>query len=160
MSSPDTGSGNGAGRPGPPRDRPSLHVAPGVEVPLGELTWRFSGSGGPGGQHVNTANTRAEVIFDAASSAGLPGWARDRIVGRYGPVVAVAASDRRSQALNRRLALERLAARLAAALDVPPPRRETRPSAASQRRRLQAKRRRSELKRQRRGGGPAEGDGA
>ena len=139
------------------RDEPApspvgLTVAPGVTVPPRELMWRFTGSGGPGGQHVNTANTRAEVRFDVAASTALPEWARDRIVARLGAVVTVAASDRRSQLRNRELALERLAARLAGALTVTASRRATRPTKGSQQRRLSAKRQRGDLKRQRRGG--------
>jgi ribosome-associated protein len=128
----------------------AVQVAPGVWIPLQELTWRFSASGGPGGQHVNTSNTRAEVRFDAAASPSLPLWARERIVERLGPVVTVVASDERSQARNRSLALDRLAERLAGALEMAPPREPTRPTAASQRRRIEDKRRRGERKRQRR----------
>jgi ribosome-associated protein len=127
-------------------------VAPGVAIPMRELTWRFSTSGGPGGQHVNTSNTRAEVSFDIAGSPSLPDWARERLLGRLGPGVTVAASDRRSQARNRELALARLAARLGAALEVAPARRPTRPTLASRQRRVEAKRRRGGLKRERRAG--------
>ena len=120
-----------------------------------------SASGGPGGQHVNTSNTRAEVTFDVAGSPSLPDWARERLASRLGPVVTVAASDRRSQARNRELALARLAARLGAALDVAPARRPTRPTRASQQRRVEAKRRRGGLKRDRRGrGGAGDDDGS
>lgn len=128
-----------------------IHLAPGVSVPVAELEWRFSSAGGPGGQHVNTSNTRAEVIFDAAGSPSLPDWARERIVTRLGATVTAVAGDRRSQARNRELALERLSERLAAALRVATPRRPTRPSKASQRRRLEEKRRRGDLKRRRAG---------
>jgi ribosome-associated protein len=134
-----------------------LHVAPGVTVALRELTWRFSASGGPGGQHVNTANTRVEVRLDIAASSSLPEWARERLLSRLGPVVSVTASDRRSQLRNRELALERLAERLATALHRDPPRRATRPSKASQRRRLDAKRRQGDRKRQRRSGAGDDG---
>ncbi len=133
--------------PGPP---PGVDVAPGIRIPLHELTWRFSTSGGPGGQHVNTSNTRSEVRFDAAGSPSLPSWARDRIVERLGPVVAVTASDERSQTRNRSLAMDRLAARLAGALEVTPPRKRTRPTRASQRRRVETKRRQGQTKRDRR----------
>lgn len=133
-----------------------LSVAPGVVIPVAELEWRFSTAGGPGGQHVNTSNTRAEVIFDAAGSPSLPEWARARIVERLGPTVSVAAGERRSQARNRDLALERLAERLAGALRVERPRRPTRPTSASQRRRLEQKRRRGELKRRRSGTDPGQ----
>ncbi len=131
-------------------DPDELFVAPGVVVPSGELSWRFSASGGAGGQHVNTANTRAEVVWDIAGSKSLPAALRDRLSARLGPVVAVAASDRRSQARNRALALARLEERVAAALKQRRPRRPTGPTAASRRRRLEAKRRRSELKQGRR----------
>jgi ribosome-associated protein len=134
----------------------ALVVPPGVRIPQKELTWRFSTSGGPGGQHVNTSNTRSEVRFDAAGSPSLPDWARRRIVDRLGPVVTAVASDSRSQTRNRSLALERLTARLASALKVIPPRLETKPTKASQRRRLDAKRRQSERKRQRRSGASAD----
>ena len=85
-----------------------------------------------------------------AGSPSLPAWARDRIVERLGPVVAVTASDERSQTRNRSLALDRLAARLAGALEVAPPRKRTRPTRASQRRRVEAKRRQGQTKRDRR----------
>ncbi len=129
-----------------------LVVGPGVAIPLRELQWRFSASGGPGGQHVNTSNTRAEVSLDLAGSPSLPAWARERLVERLGQAVTAAASDRRSQARNRALALARLRARLADALEEAAPRRPTRPTAASQRRRVEAKRRQGLRKRERRGG--------
>src|ERR1700722_12642164 len=142
----------------PPDPRPpaGLEVAPGIRTPLHELTWRFSTSGGPGGQHVNTSNTRSEVRFDVAASTSLPARARDRIVERLGPVVAVTASDERSQARNRSLAVDRLVARLAGALEVAPPRKRTRPTMASQRRRADTQRRQGHRKRAR--GFPAGAD--
>lgn len=126
-------------------------MGPGVAIPVSELEWRFTSAGGPGGQHVNTSNTRAEVVFDVAGSPSLPDWARERIVARLGATVATAAGERRSQARNRQLALERLAERLASALAVEKPRRPTRPTMASQRRRIDQKRKRGELKRRRAG---------
>jgi ribosome-associated protein len=119
-------------------------------VPLEELEWRFSGSGGPGGQHANTSNTRAEVRFDVASSPSLGPRQRARLLERLGPSVRVVASDSRSQSRNRELALERLAARLAGALRVERPRVSTSPTPASRERRLEAKRHRSAAKRARR----------
>jgi ribosome-associated protein len=127
------------GHPGGPAPR-------GLRIPLAELTWRFSGAGGPGGQHVNTTNSRAEVLFDLAGSPSIPEAARPLLLERLGPSVAVAASDRRSQSQNRELALQRLTDRLAAALVVDRPRRPTRPSRSSVRRRLDAKRRQGERK--------------
>jgi ribosome-associated protein len=127
-----------------------LRVTRSFSIPLDELEWRFSGSGGPGGQHANTANTRAEVRFDVASSPSLGPRQRSRLLERLGPVVRVVASDERSQARNRQLALERLAARLTAGLRTERPRVPTAPSSTSKRRRLEHKRRRGEVKRLRR----------
>jgi ribosome-associated protein len=118
-----------------------LRVTRTVAIPLDELEWRFSGSGGPGGQHANTANTRAEVRFDVAASPSLGPVQRARLLARLGPVVRVVASDERSQVRNRALALERLAARLAEGLHVERARRPTRPTVASKRRRVEDKRR-------------------
>ncbi len=129
-----------------------IAVRPGVAIDPRELAWRFSTSGGPGGQHVNTSNTRAEVTFDIAGSSTLPLWARERLVERLGPSVTVAAGDRRSQARNRDLAVERLVARLGRALEERRARRATRPTRASQRRRVESKRRRGDLKQQRQRG--------
>jgi ribosome-associated protein len=123
-----------------------------VEIDVRELAWRFSTSGGPGGQHVNTSNTRAEVTYDIAGSATLPRWARDRLVNQVGPSITVAAGDRRSQARNRELAVDRLVMRLRAGLEERPERRATRPTRASQRRRVEIKRRRGDLKRDRQRG--------
>lgn len=124
-------------------------------IPLAELRWRFSRSGGPGGQHANTADTRVEVIFDVAGSPSLRPHQRARLLERLGSEVVAVAADERSQLRNRALALERLAGRLAVGLHVERPRVATRPTRGSQRRRVEAKRRRSEIKRLRR---PTEGD--
>lgn len=128
-------------------------MTPSCAIPLDELRWRFTRSGGPGGQHANTADTRAVVVFDVAGSPSLAPWQRDRLLARLGPEVRVAAADERSQSRNRELALGRLRDRLAEALRVERSRRPTRPSAAAQQRRLDAKRRRSERKRSRQDGG-------
>ncbi len=118
-------------------------------IPLDELDWRFSGSGGPGGQHANTSNTRVEVRFDIAGSPSLSPAQRARLLERVGPVVRVVAADTRSQARNRELALARLRERLADALRTPRARQTTAPTAGARRRRIEAKRRRGDLKRQR-----------
>lgn len=127
-----------------------LDLGRGVVIPAEQLEWRFSGSGGPGGQHANTANSRAEVVFDIAGSQTLPEWARTRLTERYGPTLAVAASDHRSQYRNRRLAVQRLEARLRSGLVVQQRRVATRPTAGAVRRRLDDKRRQSERKADRR----------
>ena len=126
-----------------------LRVTRTCVIPVAELEWRFSSSGGPGGQHANTSNTRVEVVFDVRASASLGPRQRARLLERLGPVVRVVASDERSQARNRQLALARLRTRLADGLHVPRSRRPTAPSAGARERRLDAKHRHSALKRQR-----------
>src|SRR4051794_27493612 len=127
-----------------------LVVSRSCRIPLSELRWRFSRSGGPGGQHANTADTRVEVLFDVAGSPSLGPRQRQRLLGKLGPEVRAVASDERSQARNRALAQERLRQRLADALHVETPRRPTKPTRGSQVRRVESKRRRSETKRLRR----------
>ena len=127
-----------------------LAVAPGCAIPLEELTERFGPSGGPGGQHANRSNTRVELRFDVAASAALTESQRTRLLDKLGAEVRVVVDDERSQARNRVLAQQRLAAVLAGALHVPRARRATRPSRAARQRRLDAKRAQSERKRNRR----------
>ncbi len=126
-----------------------LRVSGSCVIALDELEWRFTGSGGPGGQHANTANTRVEVRFDVAASSSLGPRQRARILEALGPVVRVVVSDSRSQHRNRELALERLAGRLAAALRVDKPRVPTGVRRSAKEQRLQDKRHRSERKRSR-----------
>lgn len=127
-----------------------LRVTPTCRIPLDELEWRVSRSGGPGGQHANTSDTRVEVRFVVSDSTALGPRQRARLLERVGPVVRAVAADSRSQARNRAVALERLAARIAAGLAVEPPRRPTRPSRAAKERRLQEKRLRAGRKEGRR----------
>ena len=124
-----------------------LVVSRSCRIPLDELEWRFSASGGPGGQHANTSNTRAEVRFDVEHSPSLGPRQRARLLERVGPLVRVVASDERSQTRNRELAMQRLGARLAEGLRVDPPRVATRPRPAAKRARVEDKRRRGETKR-------------
>jgi ribosome-associated protein len=119
-------------------------------IPESELTFRFSRSGGPGGQHANTADTRVEVVFDVEASTSLGPVQKRRLLEKLGPEVRAVAADERSQLRNRALAVERLQAKLAAALKVDRPRHATKPTRASKERRLAEKRRRSDVKRQRR----------
>jgi ribosome-associated protein len=134
----------------PVDDDDVLRVSRSCTIPLSELRWRFSRSGGPGGQHANTSDTRAEVIFDVEASSALGPRQRQRLLEKLGPEVRAVAADERSQTRNRELALQRLAARIAGALHVERPRRPTRPTKASKERRLADKRRQSERKRDRR----------
>ena len=133
----------------PPEAGPVLVVTRHCRIPLSELTWRFTTSGGPGGQHANRSQTAAEVSFDVAGSPSLGPRQRTRLLDRLGPTVRAAASDERSQLRNRDLALERLRSRLAGALAVQTPRVATRPSRAAKERRLEDKRRTAERKRSR-----------
>ena len=125
-------------------------------IPGSELNERFSRSSGPGGQSVNTADSRVELSFDVAESAALPDWARARITERLtgrlaGGVLTVAASEQRSQLANRQGARARMAALLRDAVAPPQrPRVPTRPGRGANERRLQAKRQRSAVKRGRR----------
>ena len=121
-----------------------------VDLDPEELEWKFTASGGPGGQHANTANTKVELRFDVEGSASLSEWQRARLLERLGPVVRVVASERRSQAQNRELALERLQSKLAAALHVDPARRPSKPSRSAVEKRLDDKKRQSERKAARR----------
>jgi ribosome-associated protein len=125
-------------------------VARGVSVPLSEVEVRVSRSSGPGGQHANVTASRVEAVFDVQASRSLSEQQKRRVAARVGPRLTAVAQDSRSQSRNRELALERLRARLAAALAVPRARRPTRPSRAAHERRLDAKRRRGTQKRLRR----------
>ncbi len=127
-----------------------LHVTGSCAIALDELEWRFTGAGGPGGQHANTANTKVELRWDVASSRSLGPRQRERLLARLGPVVRVVVASERSQARNRALALDRLRARVADALRVRPPRVATRPTARARAARVDEKRRRGDVKRNRR----------
>lgn len=124
-----------------------LKVNRSLRIPAAELEWRFSRSGGPGGQHANTSDTRAEVIFDVANSPSLGPRQRSRLLEKLGPEVRAAAADERSQARNRARALERLAEILRKALERPKQRVPTKPGRAAKRRRVEQKRRRGQKKR-------------
>jgi len=127
-----------------------LPVSGRVTLPGWELVETFTTSGGPGGQHANKASTRVELRFDVESSSVLTPPEKRRVAGRLGPVVRIVADDERSQARNRDIARERLAASLREAL-VPPRRRvATRPTRGSKERRLTGKRQQSERKAARR----------
>ena len=133
-----------------------VNLGRGVVIPASEVKWRFSRSSGPGGQSVNTTDSRVELFFDIAGSEALPHVWRQRALERLEDqltdgVLRVVASEERSQYLNRRAAEQRLAEVLREATAPPPrPRRPTKPTKASVERRLTDKRRRSETKRTRR----------
>ena len=113
-----------------------------------ELTWRFSRSSGPGGQNVNTTDTRAQLSFDLAASDAFPNELKQRMLARLGDQVVIVASEHRSQLRNRRAAEERLVELLEeASKPPPPPRVRTKPTKASQQRRVEQKKHRGRTKR-------------
>ena len=130
-----------------------LHVRGSVVIPEAELEWRFSRSSGPGGQSVNTSDSRVELRFDVAGSAALPPTLRERALERLSDrlvdgVLAVTASEQRSQHQNRLAAERKLVDLMSAAVAPPPrPRVATKPSRAARARRVDAKKRRGETKR-------------
>jgi ribosome-associated protein len=142
-----------------------VRVTPEVAIPVSELEFRASRASGPGGQGVNTTDSRVELRFDLAGSPSLPPDAKARALRRLGRRVdaggtlRVVAQAQRSQLANRRAATERLAELLAAALATPKPRRPTRPSRAAEARRLEAKRRRAATKSLRRRPPPPRDEG-
>jgi ribosome-associated protein len=132
-----------------------LRVTRSVVIPERELTWRFSRSSGPGGQSVNTADSRVELSVDVARTSALGPIQRARVLERLSRrlvdgVLTVRATEHRSQLRNREAALERMAKILGDALAPPPRRRPTKPTRGAVERRLADKKRRSRTKRLRR----------
>jgi ribosome-associated protein len=133
-----------------------LRVNPRLTIPAAELQWRFSRSSGPGGQSVNTADSRAELSFDVAGSPSLGSTYRHRALERLSGrlvdgVITVSSQSERSQLRNREVAMDRLAELLREAVAPPPaPRRATRPTKAAKERRLDAKKQRGSTKAMRR----------
>ncbi|GAA4252672.1 alternative ribosome rescue aminoacyl-tRNA hydrolase ArfB [Dactylosporangium darangshiense] len=132
-----------------------LRVTDDITLPRAELAWRFSRSGGPGGQSVNTTDSRVELRFDLAATAALPEPLKERALQRLAGrlvdgVLSIVAAEQRSQLQNRRAAEERLVAAIAAAIAPPPrPRKRTKPSKGAVERRLESKRH-TALRKQRR----------
>ena len=128
----------------------TLRIDDRLSIPLGEIELRASRSSGPGGQHANVTASRIEAVFEVEASATLDDTQRARLIERAGPVITAVAQEARSQARNRELALQRLAAKIAAGLRTPRRRRPTKPTRSSRQRRLDQKRRIGERKRTRR----------
>lgn len=132
-----------------------LQVTRKLTIPAAELGWRFSRSSGPGGQHVNTSDSRAELTWDVTASQALTDEQRERLLDKLSGrlidgTLTVSASEQRSQLRNRETALEKLGQILAAALAPDgPKRRPTKPTRGSQKRRLEAKGQRSQVKKNR-----------
>lgn len=132
-----------------------LRIPPSLTIPAAELSWRFSRSSGPGGQHVNTTDTRAELMWNVADSAAITEEQREILLQRLGRrlvagVITVTASEERSQLRNRELALAKLADLIAAGLAPESIRRPSKPTRGSARRHRAAKEQRSATKQQRR----------
>ena len=130
----------------------SLVVSRAVGIPQSELVWKFSRSGGPGGQSVNTTDSKAQLTYDLARSPSVPEYLRARALARLGPrlvdgTIVITASEQRSQLQNRRAAERRLAETLREAIAPPPrARRPTRPSRAANDRRIKEKKGRGRTK--------------
>ena len=124
-----------------------------IVIPQSEITWRFSRSSGPGGQSVNTTDSKAQLVFDLANTASLSAHLKTRALERLSATlvdgcIVITASEQRSQLQNRRAAERRLAEVLAAAIAPPPrKRRPTKPSRASVNRRIEQKKSRGQTKR-------------
>lgn len=133
-------------------DAPSLRVSDDLNIPLAELSFRVSRSGGPGGQHVNTSSTRVELVWSVQRSPSLSETQRERLREKLANRITAAGdlllveSGSRSQHQNREVVTERFRQLVADALVVPKPRRKTKPTQTSKEKRLQQKKRRSEVK--------------
>jgi len=133
-----------------------LHFTDKVSIPLSELSFRFSRSSGPGGQHVNRTETRVELLFDLARSPSLSKEQRERALRALKPyldqggVMHLVSQSTRSQLRNRQEVVGRFRTLLREALRVPKKRYPTRPTRAARAKRLEEKRRRSEIKKLRR----------
>jgi ribosome-associated protein len=128
----------------------SIRVTRSVSIPRSEIELRYSRSSGPGGQHAQKTETRAEAVFDVERSVALTDAQKRRVLAKRGPILRAVAQDERSQWRNRELAIGRVIEALREALKVERKRRPTKPTAAAKKRRLEQKRQRSETKRLRR----------
>ena len=130
-----------------------LPIRSGLQIPMSELHFRFSRSGGPGGQHANRSATRVELLFDVAHSPNLDESQRAKVMGKLSPyldregVLHLTSQSSRSQTRNREELVKRFRSLLALALVQRRKRRPTRPTRSSRERRLKSKRQRSEVKR-------------
>lgn len=133
-----------------------LHVNDSLSIPSAELAWHFTRSSGPGGQHVNTSDSRVELSWSISASRSLSAWRRQRLLDKYAArlvagSIVVTASEERSQWRNRQIAMEKLGRLVDQGLAADAPRRKaTKPTRGSQRRRLNAKSSRSITKQLRR----------
>ncbi len=130
----------------------SIHITPDLAIPMSEVEFQFSRSGGPGGQNVNRRETRVELLFDLGHSPSLGEAERERLLARLAGqvdsrgILRIVVNAERSQLLNRQLALTRFVELMRRGLHVPRQRRPTRPSRATIEQRLAQKRRRAQRK--------------
>ena len=122
-----------------------------LDIDRNELSFRYTKSGGPGGQHSNKVNTRVELTWSITDTVSFSEIEKELLVQRLGPKVRVVVSKYRSQKRNKDLALEKLASLVERNLRMEPKRVPSKPSASKKRKRVDDKRKRGELKRQRRG---------
>ena len=126
-----------------------------LEIPASEIQWRFSRSSGSGGQNLNKTDSRVEIIFNVNKSKTLTSFQKHRISSQdetklINGCICIAVQEKRTQYLNRQVALSRLASTLRDLLKSPPKkRRETKPTRSSQRKRVESKKKRGDLKRKR-----------
>ncbi|HJM29040.1 MAG: alternative ribosome rescue aminoacyl-tRNA hydrolase ArfB [Acidimicrobiales bacterium] len=120
------------------------------EISENELSFRFSTSGGPGGQHANKSNTRVELVWDVSETTSFSAGEKEVLKERLGSTVRIVVNETRSQTRNREVARERLLQKVEESLQKRPKRKPTKPTRASKKRRLEDKKRRGDLKRQRR----------
>ena len=123
-----------------------IEINPSLEIPDAELDWKYTTSGGPGGQHANKASTRVQLSWSVVDSDALTDKDRTRLLSKLGDVVRVDVDDHRSQLRNKDIAAERLAEKVKAALVRKRLRKATKPSRGAQRRRLESKKRRGQKK--------------
>lgn len=126
-----------------------IEINPSLEIPDAELDWKFTTSGGPGGQHANKSSTRVQLSWNIADSAVLDDGLRATLTSKLGDVVRADVDDHRSQLRNRDLAEERLGDKVRGALVRKKKRKPTKPSRGAQRRRLEGKKRKSQTKKMR-----------
>ncbi len=130
----------------------TIQVTHSLRIPAGELQYRTSRSGGPGGQHVNTTDTQVELTWDITTSPTLNEGQRTRLLSKLANRVDargnlhVKVSDSRSQVKNKKIALERFKKLVSEALHIPRPRKATKPSKAAKEKRLKGKKQRGEIK--------------
>lgn len=131
-------------------ERREVQISNRIQIPDNELTWRYGPSGGPGGQHANTSNTRVELVWEISVTSAVTTVEKEQLLSRLGPRVRVVVDETRSQSRNRDLAIDRLEERVREALKVQPKRRKTKPKRGAIERRLKAKKHRSQRKADRR----------